>query len=252
MRLIKSAGEIALLREAGHQSAEALRDTMKATRPGVMEYELAALLQHRYLASGSRDHAYAPIVATGKNIVDPHYCANNSKLEDGELVLVDCAPDFHYYTSDITRIWPVNGTYTPTQRNLYGFVTEYHKALLNAIRPGRMCSEIEDEVADLMAERAKAYEFSTPAQKAGLEKMLACRNHIAHSVGMSVHDGLGHKDVPLKPGMVFAVDPQLWLTEEDLYIRVEDTGVVTETGFEVFTSGITLELDEIEQICGPA
>ena len=249
MRLVKSPAEIALLRQAGKMAAEGLRDAMRATRPGVMEYELAALLQYRYLAGGSLDYSYAPIVASGNNIVDPHYCANTRGLQDGDLVLVDCAPDYHYYTSDITRIWPVNGTYTPEHRALYGFVTEYHKALLAAIRPGRTCAEIEDEVAALMKKRAVEYTFATVVQTAAVERMLQSRNHIAHSVGMSVHDGLGHKSGPLRPGMVFAVDPQLWLTEENLYIRVEDTGVVTDTGFDVLTGDITLELDSIEMIC---
>ncbi|MDT8391926.1 MAG: Xaa-Pro peptidase family protein [Lentisphaeria bacterium] len=249
MRLIKSPTEIDLLREAGRLAAEGVRDAMRATKPGVMEYELAALLQYRYLAGGALDYSYAPIVAAGKNIVDPHYCANRCELRNGDLVLVDCAPDYHYYTSDITRIWPVNGVYTEEQRTLYGFVTEYHKALLAAIRPGRTCADIEDEVAAHMETRLGEFQFATPAQYAAVQRMLQSRNHIAHSVGMSVHDGLGHKTGPLQPGMVFAVDPQLWLKEENLYIRVEDTGVVTESGFDVFTADITLDLDEIEMIC---
>lgn len=249
MRMIKSDSEIALLRMAGELSAKALIEAMRMTRPGVFEYELAAAMQYQYLAGGARDNSYAPIVATGANIVNAHYCANNCELVAGDLVLADCAPDYHYYTSDITRMWPVNGTYTPEQRTLYGFVTEFHKALLDAIRPGRTCEEIEIEAAECMRLRLGEFDFATAAQRKGVQEMIACRNHLAHSVGLSVHDGLSHKQGPLKAGMVFAVDPQLYVREEGLYIRVEDTGVVTQDGFEVFTSGVTLDLDEIEKLC---
>jgi Xaa-Pro aminopeptidase len=246
MRLTKSTAEIALLRRAGQLSAAGLVDAIRSTRPGVMEYELAAVLQYHYVAGGASDNSYAPIVASGPNIIYPHYCANNCELCDGDLVLVDCAPDYHYYTSDITRMWPVNGTYTPAQRALYGFVTEYHKTLLSGLRPGRSCSDIEDEAGEGMLGRIGEFAFASPTHRAAAEKMCQSRNHIAHSVGMSVHDGLGHKSGTLAPGMVFAVDPQLWLREEGIYIRVEDTGVVTDDGFEIFTKDAPLELPDIE------
>lgn len=248
MRMIKSDTEVALLRIAGELSAKALVEAMRISRAGVMEYELAAVMQYVYLAGGARDNSYAPIVATGKNIVNAHYSANNCVLSDGDLVLADCAPDYHYYTSDITRMWPVNGTYTPEQRTLYGFVTEFHKALLAGIRPGRTCEEIEIEAAERMRARLAEFDFATAAQRNGVQEMIACRNHLAHSVGLSVHDGLSHKQGLLKPGMVFAVDPQLYVREEGLYIRVEDTGVVTQDGFEVFTGDVTLELNAIERM----
>jgi len=113
MRTIKSPSEIDLLRFAGQLSAKGLCEAMRATRPGVIEYELAAVLQYHYLAGGSRDNGYAPIVAGGKNAFWAHYNANNCPLLDGDLLLIDCAPDYQYYTSDITRMWPVNGKYTP-------------------------------------------------------------------------------------------------------------------------------------------
>lgn len=248
MRLVKSPAEIALCREAGRLSAEALRDAMRATRPGVMEYQLAALMQYRYLDGGARDNSYAPIVANGDNIFCPHYCDNNCVLEDGNLVLADCAPDYRYYTSDITRMWPVNGTYTPAQRALYGFVTEYHKALIAGIRPGRTSDDVDAEAAAIMLKRLDEFDFASPTHRAAAVTMCERENHICHSVGLSVHDGLGHKTGPLEAGMIFAVDPQLWLREEHIYIRVEDTVCVTDTGVEVFTSDITLDLDEIESI----
>jgi len=235
-----------LLRRAGQLSARGLCEAMRATRPGVMEYQLAALLHYHYLAGGARDASYPAIVGGGKNAFHGHYNANTAPLKDGDLVLVDCAPDYHNYTSDITRMWPVNGRFTPAQRALYGFVTEYHKTLLAAIRPGRTCADIEDEAVEIMRGRLPEFDFATASHATGPQWMFAFKNHLAHSVGLSVHDGLSHKDVPLRPGVVFAVDPQMKIEADRLYLRVEDTGVVTETGFDVLTKDAPLELDDIE------
>jgi len=246
LRMYKSPREIDLLRRAGQLSALGLCEAMRATRPGVMEYQLAALLYYHYLAGGGGDSSYPAIVAGGKNAFHGHYHANASPLQDGDMVLVDCAPDYRYYTSDITRMWPVSGTYTPAQRALYGFVTEYHKTLLAAIRPGRTCDEIEDEAEQIMRERLHEFDFATESHATGPHWMFAFKSHLAHSVGLSVHDGLAHKDEPLRPGIVFAVDPQMKIEADRLYLRVEDTGVVTEDGFDVLTKDAPLELDQIE------
>lgn len=248
MRIHKSARELELLRRAGQLSAQGLCEAMRATRPGVMEYQLAAIQLHHYLAGGAWDASYPPIVAGGRNAFHGHYHANSAPLQDGDLVLADAAPDYRYYTSDITRMWPVNGRYTPAQRALYGFVTEYHKTLLAAIRPGRTCDEIEDEAVESMRGRLHEFDFATVSHATGPQWMFNFRSHLAHSVGMSVHDGLSHKDVPLCAGMVFSVDPQMKIEADRLYLRVEDTGVVTDDGFEVLTRDVPLELDAIEAV----
>lgn len=248
MRMKKSDREIELLRRAGQLSALGLYEAMRATQPGVMEYQLAAVLQYHYIAGGAVDYGYAPIVGGGKNAYHGHYGANSAALQDGDLVLIDCAPDYHYYTSDITRMWPVNGTFTPAQRALYGFVTEYSKTLIAAIRPGRTCDEIEDEAVEIMQSRLGEFDFATQSHASGPQWMFDFRAHLAHSVGLSVHDGLSHKTGPLEPGMVFSVDPQMKIAADRLYLRVEDTGVVTEEGFDVFTKDVPYELDEIEAV----
>ncbi|MDA1044275.1 MAG: aminopeptidase P N-terminal domain-containing protein [Verrucomicrobia bacterium] len=248
LRLIKSVREIELCRRAGRLSALGLCEAMRATRPGVMEYQLDAVLRYHYLAGGARGAAYSAIVGGGVNAFHGHYHLNSSALKDGDMVLVDCGPDYRYYSSDITRMWPVNGTYTPAQRALYGFVTEYHKALLNAIRPGRVYAEIEEEAREIMRGRLNEFEFASPVHAAGAEWMFNFNSHLAHSVGMSVHDGRDHYKEPLRPGTIFAVDPQMRIEAERLYLRVEDTGVVTEDGFEVFTRDVPLELDDIEKL----
>jgi len=246
MRLVKSPAEVAMLRRAGKLCAQGVVEAMRATEPGVIEYQLDAVMRYHYLAGGATDKGYHAIVASGPNIYHGHYSANNRKMENDDWVLVDCAPDYRHYTSDIGRMWPVNGTYSPWQRALYGFVVEYHKALLAAIRPGRMKEEIHAQVAEQMAERLKTWPFATDSQREGARRMLEFKGHISHSVGMSVHDGSGHYSRPLQEGMVFSVDPQCWIQEEKVYVRCEDTIAITADGIENLTSAAPLELDETE------
>ena len=153
MRMIKSQNEIKLLRRAGTLCARGIIEAMRCTAPGVMEYHLEAAMRYHYLAGGARDAAYKSIVAGGKNAWHSHYTANASALKDGDLVLVDGAPDFQYYTSDIGRMWPVNGIYSPEQRQLYGFIVEFHKVFLSLIRPGVTDVQITGEAARIMTQR---------------------------------------------------------------------------------------------------
>ena len=246
MRLVKSPAEVALCRHAGGLAARGLCDALRSTRPGVMEYQLEAALRYHYLAGGARGRGYAAIVAGGVNARHGHYQRNDCELKDGDWVLLDCAPDYRYYTSDITRMWPVGGQYTPAQRALYGFVVEYHKALLAGIRPGRTLKEIGAEAAEVMKRRIEDLKFASAAHEAGARRMFDFGGHLSHTVGMCVHDGGGHGQEPLVPGIVFAVDPQLIIPEEKLYVRAEDTVVVTDGGIEILTKDAPLELDEVE------
>lgn len=246
LRLIKSPGEVDLLRRAGHLTAVGVCEAMRSTRPGVMEYQLDAVMRYHFLAGGARDRAYHAIVAGGANAWYGHYCSNDSELKDGDWVLCDCAPSYHYYVSDIGRIWPINGTYTPEQRELYGFVVEYHKVLLAGIRPGRMLEEIHAEAAETMKDVLAGWSFSSPLHEQAARAMFEFRGHLSHCVGMSVHDGGLHYTRPLEPGVVFSVDPQMRVSQEKLYIRAEDTVVVTEDGIENLTRKAPLELDDVE------
>ena len=246
LRAVKSPREIALCRQAGHLSALAVIEAMRSTAPGVLEYQLAAVANYVYLLHGARGEGYRPIIAGGANAWHAHYFRNDCPLKDGDLVLMDAAPDFRYYTSDIGRMWPVNGSYTPGQRELYGFMVAYHKALLKRIRPGVTAEEIHAEAAAEMAEVVEATSFSNEARQAAAARTLEFKGHLSHSVGMAVHDVGGYGGRPLVPGVVFAVDPQMWVPEEKLYIRVEDTVVVTEEGIENLTVAAPLELEDVE------
>jgi len=248
LRAVKSPREVAVLRRAGRLAARAVTEAMRATRPGRFEYELGAVAQYVYLAGGARGEGYRAIIAGGANAWHSHYFRNNCPLRDGDLVLMDAAPDCGNYTSDVGRMWPVGGTYAPWQRELYGFMVMYHKALLARIRPGATADAVLAEAAAEMARVLGATRFSKPVYEAAARRTLDFKGHLSHAVGMAVHDVGDYRAGPLRPGHVFAVDPQMWVPEERLYIRVEDTIAVTEDGSENLTREAPLELDEVEAV----
>ena len=248
LRLIKSPAEIDAMRVSGQLTALAVVEAMKSTRPGIMEYHLGAVGEYIYLVNGSRGASYRPIIAGGANAWYGHYYRNDCELRDGDLVLMDCAPDYGGYTSDIGRMWPVNGKYAPWQQELYGFIVEYHKTYMRLIRPGVMASQIAEEASHEMREVVEKTKFSKPCYEEAARKSLEFRGHLSHPVGLHVHDGGNYGIEPLVPGIVFAVDPQMWIPEEKLYIRVEDTIVITEDGIENLTELAPLELDDVEEL----
>jgi Xaa-Pro aminopeptidase len=248
LRSVKSPREVAVMRRSGRLCAQAIREAMRASRPDVIERQLGALANYIYAVNGAQGEGYRPIIATGENIWHIHYFLNNRPLKDGELVLMDVAPECNYYTSDIGRMWPVNGTYAPWQRELYGYIVEYHKVVLSRIRPGVTPDQVMDEAAEVMQEIWANWEFSKDVYREGARRTLEFRGHLSHPVGMAVHDDGGYHHRPLVPGTVFSVDPQMWIPEERLYIRVEDTVVVTDDGIENLTSAAPLELDDVEAL----
>ncbi len=248
LRLIKSDAEIALLRRAGQLSARGLIEAIQTTRPGMFEYELDAVMRYTYLSHGARDVAYRAIVAGGANAWYGHYVANDARLRDGDLVLVDCGPDYRNYASDITRMWPVNGRYSNEQRELYGFMVEYHKALLRRLAPGVTAEWVRDDAAEEMAAYIRQNPFSRPEYQEAAQRALVFPYHLSHPVGMAVHDVGHYRGTVLEPGIVLTVDPQLIIPEARLYVRVEDTVVITETGIENLTAEAPLELDEVEAL----
>lgn len=250
LRLIKSPRELELLRRAGRLSALAVLEAMRSTRPGVREYHLEAVARYLFRLNGAAGEGYCAIVPSGPRIWHAHYFRNDAVLEDGDVVLMDYAPDYRYYTSDIGRMWPVNGRFSPAQRELSAFITRYHRALLGRIRPGRVPAQILAETAGEMADVIASARFSRPSVEQAARRSLEYAGHLSHPVGMAVHDVGDYRGRPLEPGMVFAVDPQLWVPEEKLYVRVEDTVAVTDDGVEVFTAAAPLELDAIEAEVG--
>lgn len=213
-----------------------------------MEYQLAAAADFVFTTNGARGPSYSPIVGGGKNAWYGHYSENADPLLDGDLLLMDLAPDYHYYTSDLARMWPVNGTYSEDQRDLYGFVIDFHKAFMRRIRPGITPTELMDKVTKDMRKVLDGMSFSKEIYREACEEALEFTGHFQHPVGMSVHDVGRLWGKPLQPGMVFSIDPMVWVRPEELYIRMEDIVVVTENGVERLSANLPIEMDEIERI----
>jgi Xaa-Pro aminopeptidase len=249
LRSIKSAREIALIRRASQLAGLGILEAMKTTRPGVYEYQLDAAARYVFLVNGARLEGYRSIVASGTdNIWNIHYFRNTSPLKAGDLVLMDYAPDYRYYTSDVARMWPVSGAFTGEQRELLGFVLQYRNTILERIRPGVTPQHVQDEAKQAMEAVFARTKFSKPAYEQAARTLVNTGGGVfSHPVGMAVHDVGGYARAPLKPGQVFSVDPQLRVPEERLYIRYEDVVVVTETGVENFTASLVSELDGIEK-----
>lgn len=250
MRSIKSPKEIALIRRASELAGLGVMEAMRSTRPGLYEYHLDAAARYVFLGNGARLEAYRSITAAGTaNIWNAHYYRNTSPLKDGDVVLMDYAPDYGYYVSDIGRMWPVNGKFSPPQKELLGFVLVYRNAVMERIRPGVSPAQIMKEAETAMEPVFQRTQFSKPIyEKAARELVRSGGGVFSHTVGLAVHDVGSYRSGPLRPGQVFSVDPQLWVPEENLYLRYEDTVVVTEGGVENFTDFLPSDLDDIEKL----
>ena len=248
MRLIKSAREIDLVRRASEIAGLGIMEAIRSSGAEVMEYQLDAAARYVFALNGAQGEGYRSITASGTNAYFGHYYRNESALVDGDLVLMDYAPDYRYYTSDVARMWPVNGKFDPGQRRLYGFIVDYSKALMTRIRPGVTADVIMDEAAVAMKTLLETMTFEKPAYEKAARESLVFRGHLSHPVGLAVHDVGNYRSKPLEPGLVFSVDPMLWVHEERLYVRMEDTVVVTDDGVENFTDFVPDTIEEIEAL----
>lgn len=248
MRSVKSDREIALIRRASQIAGHALMEAMRSTKPGATEFQLDAVARYVFQSNGSRREGYNSITASGTNAFMGHYFRNLDTLRSGDMVLMDYAPEYRYYTSDITRMWPVNGKFTKSQRLLAEYILAYRDALLKRIRPGLTPDSIQNGAAEEMKAWLARVTFEKEIYKKGAEAGLKFRGHLSHPVGLAVHDVGPYRPGPLKKGHVFSVDPMIWIPEERLYIRMEDVVAVTETGVELFTDFVPSTPDEIEKI----
>jgi Xaa-Pro aminopeptidase len=234
------------MRAAGRLTALATVEAMRSTAEGIFEYELAAVADFVFLQAGAAGGSYEAIVATGTNAWHGHYMRKTSQLSAGELVLYDYAPDLGYYTSDIGRMWPVSGRWEPWQLELYEFIVRYHRALLSRIAPGATVDAILDETAAEMTPVVEEAQWSAPEFERAARGALEFRGHLSHPVGMSVHDVGDYRSAPLVEGLVFSVDPMLWVPERNLYVRCEDTVAVTAAGIENLTEAAPLDPADVE------
>ena len=252
MRLIKSPRELALIRKATELSCEAILESMKATKPGMMEYELDGLAKFIFYRKGAQGEAYYSLIASGSNAWYPHYNAGKRKMLDGDFLLMDFAPDYGYYMSDITRMWPVNGKFSAWQKELYEFYLGCYQAILKAIRPGVTAGVIMQEAVEEMDRILAANRFSKPHYETAARAFVndyresAKSNSLGHWVGMSTHD-VGRDPGPLRSGMVFTIEPQFRIPEEKIYIRLEDLIIITEKGAEIVSMNLPMTVADIEK-----
>ena len=252
LRVIKSPAEISVIREATRQASLGILEAMKSAKPGMYEYELEAVADYVFKRYNSKGIAYFALVATGTNAYWSHYHLAQEQLKDGDLVLMDYAPDYMNYSSDVTRMFPANGKFSPRQRELYGIYCKLYQALLASIGPGPIAPHKAKAYADMQKIMA-TFTFTDPKIKDAATRFVARYENpggsYGHGVGMDVHDVSGDRgDGSLRPGMVFTIEPALTIADERIYIRMEDPVVITETGFDHLSKGLPMEIDEIEKV----
>jgi Xaa-Pro aminopeptidase len=244
LRIIKTPAEIAHLRKVGRIGVKAHIEMIKTTRAGMYEYEVASVFDFMCKRQGARDLAYNVIISSADNHPYLHYYKHDRLLEDGDFLVVDAGPDLDYYDVDITVSYPVNGRFTPRQREIYEACNEIEKACFKFYKPGVTRKEIGALAKQYLIE--KGINLSTDVYKA-MSRHLE-NGGISHYVGMAVHDVGGSPRGPLKTGMVIALDIYAVFPNEDMGVRVEDTVLITETGCENLTPGLPREIDEIESL----
>ncbi len=252
-RLLKSPREIALIKTATRLACLGILEAMRSTEPGIFEHELDAVARYVFHRNGAQGDAYYSLIASGPNALYPHYNAGKRRMKSGELVLMDYAPDYGYAMSDVTRVWPVGGRFSPEQRELYSFYVACYRALLAAVRPGVTHTAIKQEAAVAMEKILAGTRFSKPSHGRGAAEFVrtfkasASTGRLGHWVGMATHD-VGDDDGPLRAGMVFTIEPPLQVPEDQIYIRLEDLVVITDKGAEVVSDWLPIDPDAIERV----
>lgn len=262
MRLFKEAAEIGLMRRAADIAAEAHLAAMRAAAPGAHEYQLQATLEYVFRMRGSQGPSYHPICGSGANACILHYNENDAVLRDGDLVLIDAGCEVEGYASDITRAFPVNGKFSPAQRAAYDVVLAAQHAAIARCVPGTAFDDVHGAALDVLVEGLVDLGILA-GDPADLKATGAFRpyymHRTSHWLGLDVHDMGSYREGgasrTLKPGMVLTVEPGLYLAAgtpgldarwHDIGIRIEDDILVTETGPDNLTAGVTTDPDAIE------
>ena len=255
LRLIKSEREMAVIRKATHLAGLAILEGMRSVRPGQYERELDGVGKFVFWRNGAQGDAYFSLIGSGHNAYWPHYNAGKRQMQDGDFLLMDYAPDYGYYESDVTRMFPVNGKFSPWQRELYGFYLACYRSILKAIAPGKTSAEVIREAGASMDSILASSKFSKPAyQKAAQDFVDKYKKsgeseypYLGHWVGMATHDDGPHTG-PLRAGMVFTIEPALTVPEEKIYVRLEDMIFIHDNGAEVVSNDAPWDIDAIEKV----
>ena len=254
LRAVKSPREIAILREATKIAGDGIIAAMRRARPGVHEYELQAEAEYVFKNGGALGASYFALIATGKNTYYTHYHRNTTALADGDLVQFDYAPDYKYYQSDVTRVFPANGKFTPRQREYYEIYLKLYQALLTSIAVHKTPGEVIAVAVTKMDAIVTSYRFTDERIRTAAVKMVdgfrarKDARGLGHNVGLEVHDVGGLQAPTLEPGRVFTIEPQMRLEDEHLGVRLEDMILITETGYENLSAFVPIEVRDIEKL----
>ena len=258
LRAVKSAREIAVIREATRISGLGIMEAIREAEPGMYEFELQAVAEYIFKKHGAQGPAYFALVATGPNTVYSHYHKGTRKLAAGDLVQFDYAPDYQYYVSDVTRVFPASGKFTPLQREFYSIYLAMYRALMSEIRPGVPVRDLLQAAGKKMDAAIQSTAFQNANIKAAAQRFAdryknSQGSSFGHSIGLEVHDvGRGRPPegtpVTLVPGQLFTIEPALQVPEEGLAMRLEDALLVTPTGYENLSAFVPVEIAAIEKL----
>jgi Xaa-Pro aminopeptidase len=250
LRAVKDEEEIAQLQRAIDITRSSFERVMKFVKPGVMEYEIEAEYSHEFLRNGSRGFAYTPIIASGYSACVLHYIDNDKRCADGDLLLMDVGAEYGNYNADMTRCIPVNGRFTPRQKDVYNAVLRVMKAAKAILRPGVILMDYHRQVGELMQKELVDLGLITMNDiKNQNPEWPAYKRYFMHGtshfLGLDVHD-VGHWSKPVEVGNVFTVEPGIYIREESLGIRIENNIVITQNGNDDMFKDFLIEVEEIE------
>jgi len=232
MRRVKTPEEIAALRDASRAGAAAMVEAMRSTRPGLGEWDVESVMTFVHRLEGAAGPAYEPIVGSGRNSLALHYSANSRTMQAGDVLLIDYAPEYDHYTSDITRSWPVDGKFSGRIAEIYDVVLEAQLAGIAAVKPGATLSSMEQACRKVL----EAHDMGR-----------LMPHGAGHYVGMEVHD-VGGFMKPFEPGVVITVEPGVYDEKAGVGIRIEDVVLVTADGCDVLSSGVPKDRKSIESL----
>lgn len=253
MRRTKSEAEIELIRKAIGITQKGISEMLSNLRPGAYEYQMEADFVHGIRRAGARGNAFSPIMASGGNSCALHYESNCDVLKDGEMLLIDVGADYQYYCADVSRTYPINGKFTEEQAYWYNVLLHAQELVIKNMGPGKRINDSGIEARAYVAEKmVEAGILEKPEMIANIYlHNFATVGRANHQIGLDAHDNCGEISSPddvFLPGMVYAVEPGIYLRDRNLGIRIEDDILITEDGVEVLTVAIPKKVEEIEEI----
>ena len=242
LRMRKNEAEIVEMRKAIEITKGGVESLMRNSKVGMREYALEAHFDFHLKQNGVTDYAFKTIAASGANAATLHYHENNSEMKDGDLILFDLGAQMNYYNADVSRTFPVNGKFTDRQKDLYEAVLDVNEKIIEMMKPGISMTEVNNAANDMLAE--KCLTLGLTEKKEDFRKYYF--HSIGHSLGLDTHD-VGKRGAILEDGMVWTVEPGLYIPEENVGIRIEDDVLITKTGHEVLTKDIIKSVKDIEE-----